>query len=322
LFIYLGGQMTSAISARKPRSYAAGDESGRGQPRDAKAWQLVSDASHELRTPLTALRTEVDLALLGNRDTDELRAALRSAADEIRRVCRLADDILMLAQSDHGQLPLRPRPLDPRELLEAAAARAQAAAWSRHRRVVVRDLAPGTRLLGDPDRAAQALDNLVSNALKHGGGTITLTAREDGGLLGLHVADQGSGFAEDMAAQAFQRFTRGKRTSGAGSGLGLSLVAAIAKAHQGTATICNRPEGGADSSIALPRWLPATKRACSPRQPGDTAAIGAMSLRTPAPPQPGSPASSHSVSSRGKSVARCRRLTRTVRRSQSRRDTW
>src|SRR5580692_1250703 len=106
-------------------------------------WQLVSVASHELRTPLTALRTEVELALLGNRDASELRAALRSAADEIRRVCRLADDLLMLAQADHGRFPLRPRPLEPRALLEAAAGRARAAAWTRGRRIVVRDMAPG-----------------------------------------------------------------------------------------------------------------------------------------------------------------------------------
>ena len=90
---------------------------------------------------------------------------------------------------------MRPRPLKPRRLLEAAAGRTRAAAWTRGRQVVVRDLAPGSWLLADPDRTAQALDNLVSNALQYGSGTITLTAREEGNLLGLHVADQGSGFA-------------------------------------------------------------------------------------------------------------------------------
>src|SRR5260221_10478613 len=109
------------------------DAPGRDQRREAAEWRLVSAASHELRTPLTALRTEVELALLGNRDASELRAALRSAADEIRRVCRLADDILMLAQADDGRLPTRPRPLEPHVLLEAAAARGRAAAWTRGR---------------------------------------------------------------------------------------------------------------------------------------------------------------------------------------------
>jgi signal transduction histidine kinase len=245
--------MTARIHARQPLSCTVGDTPSPSQRREAQEWQLVGEASHELRTPLTALRTEVELALLGNRDASELRAALQSAAGEIRRLCRLADDMLVLARADHGRLPLRPRPLEPRALLEAAAARARAAAWARGRQMVVRDMVPGSWLLGDPDRAAQALDNLVSNALQYGGGTIMLTACDDGELLGLHVADQGSGFAEDMAARAFQRFARWGRADGPGSGLGLSLVAAIAIAHRGVATIGNLPEGGADVCIALPR---------------------------------------------------------------------
>jgi signal transduction histidine kinase len=220
---------------------------------EAEEWQLVSLASHELRTPLTALRTEVELALLGDRDASELRAALRSAADEIRRVCRLADDMLLLAQADQGRLPLRPRALEPRALLAAAATRARAAAWTRGRRIAVRDAAPGSWLLGDPDRVAQALDNLISNALRYGAGTITLTASDDGELVVLHVADHGTGFAEDIAERAFQRFTRGRRARDPGSGLGLSLVEAIAIAHHGVAAVGNLPEGGADACIALPR---------------------------------------------------------------------
>jgi two-component system OmpR family sensor kinase len=245
--------MTARISGREPLRRTVSDAPGHGQQREAEGWQLVGEASHELRTPLTALRTEVELALLGNRDASELRAALSSAADEIRRLCRLADDMLVLARAEHGQLPLRLRPLEPRVLLEAAAARARAAAWVRGREIVVRDAAPGSLLLGDPDRAAQALDNLVSNALQYGGGTVTLAARDDGELIGLHVADQGSGFAEDIAARAFQRFARGTRAGDPGSGLGLSVVAAIASAHRGVASVCNLPGGGADACVALPR---------------------------------------------------------------------
>ena len=241
--------MTARIGAREPLSSLP----ARSRAQEAQEWRLVSEASHELRTPLTALRAEVELALIGNRDASELRAALRSAADEIQRVCRLADDILMLARADHGRLPLRLQPLEPRLLLESAAARCRAAASTRGRDVVVRDMAHGGWLLGDPDRVAQALDNLVSNALQYGSGTITLTARHDGKLLGLHVADEGGGFAEDVAARAFQRFTRGKPARQPGSGLGLALVAAVAIAHGGVATVGNRPEGGADAGIALPR---------------------------------------------------------------------
>jgi signal transduction histidine kinase len=248
-----GGMMTATTAARGTLSKAGRDVAGHGQRAVAHEWQLVSDASHELLTPLTALRAEVDLALARNRDASELRAALVSAADEIRRICRVADDILVLARADHGRLPLRLRPLEPRVLLQAAAARSRAAARDRGRQIVVRDLAAGSRLLADADRVAQALDNLVSNALRHGSGTITLAVREDGELLGLHVTDQGRGFAEDVAARAFERFTRGKRLAEPGSGLGLALVAAIAGAHRGVANARNLPEGGADACIALPR---------------------------------------------------------------------
>jgi two-component system, OmpR family, sensor kinase len=245
--------MTASIGVRKPPGRAVRDVQGRSRRREAAEWQLVSAASHELRTPLTALRAEVELALLGDRDATQLRAALTSAADEIRRVCRLADDILLLARADHGRLPLRPRPLDPVALLEAAATRARGAACTRGRRIVVGDSAPGPRLHCDPDRAAQALDNLVANALQYGAGTVTLTAVDEGELIGLHVADQGSGFGDDIAERAFERFARGRRARDSGSGLGLSLVAAIAVAHRGVATVCNPPAGGADACIALPR---------------------------------------------------------------------
>jgi two-component system, OmpR family, sensor kinase len=245
--------MTATIGARGPVSNAARDVAGHRQRAAADEWQLVSDASHELLTPLTALRAEVELALAGNRDASELRAALMSAADEIRRICRVADDILVLARADYGRLPLRLRPLEPCVLLKQAASRSRAAARARGRQIAVRDLAAGSQLLADADRVAQALDNLVSNALRHGSGTITLTARDDGKLLGLHVTDQGRGFAQDVAARAFQRFTRGKRAAEPGRGLGLALVAAIAVAHRGVASAGNLPGGGADVCIALPR---------------------------------------------------------------------
>jgi two-component system OmpR family sensor kinase len=286
--------MTSTISDYGPLRCAAGNAPACGQRRKAQEWRLISEASHELRTPLTALRAEVDLALVGNRDGRELRVALQSAAEEIRRVCRLADDLLLLARADHGRLPLRPRPLDPRVLLEEAAARARAVAATRGRLILVCDMTPGHWLLGDPDRVAQALDNLIANALHYGSGTITLTAHAEGSLLGLHVADQGRGFARDLAPRAFQRFTRGNRDCDPGSGLGLSLVAAIARAHQGVATVANLPECGADASIALPRWLPGTAHARPPGWPADAATTAS-----------GQPA---------KTVARCRRARRSPRR--------
>jgi two-component system, OmpR family, sensor kinase len=221
----------------------------------ARERRLVSDASHELRTPLTTLRAEVDLALRGERDPEELRAALQSAAEEAKRMSRLADDLLVLARADQGRLPLNPEPLAAGDLLRDAAARASAAARELGRSITSGDEGTdGAVVLADRDRVAQALDNLVTNALRYGDGTIALSARAEGGLVELHVTDEGRGFPEDIIGRAFERFGRGDeaRASGSGSGLGLSIVEVVANAHGGHAGVRNRPGGGADAWIALP----------------------------------------------------------------------
>ena len=204
--------------------------------------RLLSEASHELRTPLAVLRTEVELALRGERDERELRAALESVGEEVERLSRLAEDLLVLARADQGRLPLRPEPLDVGELLEAAARRA-----ARGERTVAADGdSAGLVVAADPDRTAQALDNLVANALKHGGGDVRLSARADGHSVQLHVTDQGEGFSEEVLGHAFQR---------EGTGLGLAIVAAIAAAHGGQTGARNLAGGGADVWLSLPAGL-------------------------------------------------------------------
>jgi signal transduction histidine kinase len=221
----------------------------------ARERRVVSDASHELRTPLTTLRAEIDLALIGDRDKAELRDALESAAEEARRMSQLADDLLVLARADQGRLPIRPQPLAVHELLERAAARANAASEIRARSIVVGEVPDGCTVRADPDRAAQALDNLITNALRYGEGTITLSARKNRKYVELHVTDEGRGFPDDLLPRAFERFGRGQhaRSSEPGSGLGLAIVEAVAAAQGGHVEACNRPDGGADVSITLPR---------------------------------------------------------------------
>jgi signal transduction histidine kinase len=211
--------------------------------------RLLADASHELRTPLSVLRTEVQLALRGDRDAHELRAALESVGQETDRLSRLADDLLVLARSDQGRLPIRPEPLAATELLQAAAARA--APGARH--VLAENDAGGLVVAADPDRAAQALDNLVANALRHGAGEVRLSARADGDRVELHVTDQGEGFSDELLGRAFERFSQGDPgRSDEGTGLGLAIVAAIAAAHGGAAGARNLAGGGADVWLELP----------------------------------------------------------------------
>jgi two-component system, OmpR family, sensor kinase len=161
----------------------------------------------------------------------------------------------LLARADQGRLPLRQEPIAPSELLEAAAVRASAGARLTGREIVVEEPpVDGLLVRADPDRIAQTLDNLTTNALRYGGGTITLSARPRDGVVELHVTDEGPGFPEELIGHPFERFVRGseERARGPGSGLGLALVEAVAMAHGGYAQARNRPEGGADVWIALP----------------------------------------------------------------------
>ncbi len=217
--------------------------------------RLVSDASHELRTPLAVLRAELEVATREDRTEPQLRVAVASALDETRRLSRLADDLLVLARADQGRLPLRLEPLDVGDLLGAAARRhaGPAAAAGRQLRTSV-DVEGGAVVLADPDRVAQALDNLIANALGHGAGPIDVRAAEaPGGRIALSVSDAGPGIPATLLEHVFERFTQGDPAhSGAGSGLGLAIVDALARAHGGSVRATNGPAGGAVVVVELP----------------------------------------------------------------------
>jgi len=213
--------------------------------------RFVSDASHELRTPLAALRTELELALRRERTRGELREALRSAAEESDRLSQLAEDLLVLARSQGGELPVRRERLAVAELLadvrERYARRAAEAGRSLELQADDR-----LELSVDRLRAEQALGNLVENALRHGRGRILLQAHRRNGRVELHVRDEGPGFSLEFIERAFEPFTRGDPARvGPGAGLGLAIVDVIARAHGGAAHAANR-DGGADAWLALP----------------------------------------------------------------------
>jgi two-component system, OmpR family, sensor kinase len=215
--------------------------------------RFVDEASHELRTPLAVLQAEVELALREPRGREELEAALRSIQQEADRLGRLTQDLLVLARSDRGRLPVHREETDVGELLERVAAEfAPRAATSGVRLRVDGD---GARGRIDADRIRQALENLLDNALRHSspGVQIDLGARRDAEGLHLSVRDTGPGFPEDLLPHAFERFARDDvRSRGEGAGLGLAIVRAVAEAHGGTATAENPPSGGAAVSIHVP----------------------------------------------------------------------
>jgi two-component system, OmpR family, sensor kinase len=170
----------------------------------------------------------------------------------VDRLAQLAEDLLAIARSDRGTLPIRPAPLSVADLFADLVHRFEARATAAGRRIEVDD--PGDLVLvADGLRLEQALGNLVDNALRHGSGTIRLTAIERDGQVETHVTDEGNGFPADFLAHAFERFSqadKSRRVGGAGLGLAISEV--IARAHGGRAQAQNHAAGGADTWLSLP----------------------------------------------------------------------
>ncbi len=216
---------------------------------------FVADASHELRTPLAILKTELELALRAGRSPQELTAALRSAAEETDRLAQLAEDLLVIARSDRDGLGVRLAPVEAGPLLDRVAERYAGRADSQGRALAV-EAQPVTELAADEVRLEQALGNLVDNALRHGAGTVRLSAVAREATVELRVTDEGEGFPAAFLDHAFERFTRAEKgRSRGGAGLGLAIVDAVARAHGGSAGAANGG-GGAYVWIALPEAGP------------------------------------------------------------------
>ncbi|MDQ3379890.1 MAG: ATP-binding protein [Actinomycetota bacterium] len=214
---------------------------------------FVADASHELRTPLALLKAELELALRRPRSAPELEDAIRSAAAETDRLAGLAEDLLLLARSDQGELALRTERIDIAELLGRVTDRFRLHAEAPARTIEM-EVPNGLELDADARRLEQAVGNLVENALKHARGSVWLTAVEQDGHIELHVRDEGGGFPPAFLSRAFDRFSRADDArSGDGTGLGLTIAAAIAKAHGGSAHARNSESGGAEVWLSLPR---------------------------------------------------------------------
>jgi two-component system OmpR family sensor kinase len=211
--------------------------------------RIVGDASHELRTPISVLRTRAQVALRGT--DDGLRDALVGVEEDAERLSQLADDLLVLARFDQGQLPLRLEPLDAWDIATRAAERA----WRHGTAIELRDrTAGGAVVLGDAGRIEQLLDNLIQNAERYGQPQIVLEVAVDGDSVVLTVSDAGGGFPPEFLPKAFDRFSQADPShGGGGAGLGLAIVEAIATAHGGTATAGASPAGGARVMVHLPR---------------------------------------------------------------------
>ncbi len=213
---------------------------------------FVADASHQLRTPLTAVRLELEnLELAAD---GELREGLERASDEVRRLGRLVEGLLVLARADAS------RP-EPAQVDAAAVVRDRQAIWSslaEERSVVLGVDAPAhARVMSVADSLEQILDNLIANAIEvsPAGGRVELVVRPDHDRVEIHVVDEGPGMGDEERAHAFDRFWRAATARpGQGSGLGLPIARGLARASGGDLRLDRAGGGGIDAVVELRRW--------------------------------------------------------------------
>lgn len=217
---------------------------------------FVSDASHELRTPITIVRGHLEL--LGD-DPDERRETVALVTDELDRMSRFVDDLLLLAKAERSDF-LRVDEVElgalTDELLDKAAGLGRRT-WALEAR--------GEAVLhADRQRLTQAIMGLAQNAVQHtqDGDAIWIGSTVEGDEASLWVRDGGPGVAEEDQARVFERFARaaGSRRRSEGAGLGLAIVRAIAEAHGGHATLSSRPGAGSTFTVVVPLAGPEVSR--------------------------------------------------------------
>jgi two-component system OmpR family sensor kinase len=240
------GRLTTALNtmlARIEESFEARVNS------ESKLRRFVADASHELRTPLTAIRGFAELhrqgAVVGEVNTKELVGRIEK---ESIRMSTLVEDLLLLARLDQSR-EMTQEPVDLNTLLTEAVASAKAAGPNH----LIELSLPSAEVfvLGDPQRIHQVVANLLANARTHTPDDSQIKVALDQGVAEtiISVSDNGPGLSEDDQERIFERFFRADpsraRTSGEGSGLGLSIVDAVMQAHGGYVSVQSKLGDGA-----------------------------------------------------------------------------
>jgi signal transduction histidine kinase len=212
--------------------------------------QFIQDASHELRTPITVALGHAELVERGSREPERAEDA-RIVVDELLRLRRLADRLLLLAASEDPDFLSR-SPVDVGWLLADVLQR-----WAPTERCWRLDRGEPACVVGDADRLGLALDALVENAVKHTrpGDEIRLGFRRESDRVAIVVADSGTGIPADRLEELFERFARldgGRSRDRGGVGLGLAIVKAIMQAHGGTVGVHSAVGSGSVFELVLP----------------------------------------------------------------------
>ena len=213
--------------------------------------QFLAVTAHELRNPVSVLTGSAGLL---SQHWDEMSSGersdlLESMATSSQRLQRMVSDLLTVSRLETRAVRLQMAPVHLDALLAQAASRARA---SRPEADIVAFCPPDLVVTADRDRLAQAVDNLITNALLHGRAPVTVRVRDAEDRIEIRVHDHGDGVSSQMRPRLFERFAAGGPGKG-GTGLGLFIVRELARAHGGDAAYVPTPAGGATFVISLPR---------------------------------------------------------------------
>jgi heavy metal sensor kinase len=229
-----------------------------------KIRQFSTDVSHELRTPLTVIRGQLEVALLSAKSEEQYREAMLAALEDVERLSHIVRALLLLSQSETGQLVLQKTELDLAAMTHDFVQEFRVSAEEKRVRLTA-DL-PGTcPLIGDRIQIERLISNLLSNAVKYTpeGGSVHVRLGRESGIAGaeptavrLTVEDTGVGIPAEHLQHIFDRFYKVPSVdSEKGLGLGLSFVAWIVKAHGGTIDVQSRVNEGTRFTVTLPAGI-------------------------------------------------------------------
>jgi signal transduction histidine kinase len=226
--------------------------SGARERLDRERSDLVATVAHELRSPLTGVKGFVAtlLSKWERLNDDQKKMMLETVNVDADRLTRLIAELLDVARIDTGRLSLYPRPLDFDQAVERVLDSVRAGTG---REITFEVQGELPQVSADPDKFAQVLHNLVDNAVRHGEGTVSLTARPleapFRGVL-LHVDDEGDGISPSIRSRVFTKFW--KHGTRGGSGLGMYIIHGLVRAHGGQVEIDDAPGGGARLVVLWP----------------------------------------------------------------------
>ncbi len=211
---------------------------------------FVADASHELRSPLASIRTQLEVDVTHPAEAD-WQATMRGTLEEVERMQRLVDDLLLLARADEGATAAAFLAVDLDDIVLREVRRVFSA---NSVRVEASGVSAG-QVTGDQDQLTRAVRNVLENARRYARSLVTVTLREEGGAVVLAIADDGPGISPGEREHIFRRFGRAdasRTREDGGTGLGLAITQAIAVSHRGSIELDGDYEGGARFVMRLP----------------------------------------------------------------------